>query len=88
MDIKVEIHPKEITAKVETPNEPIYGCTNDYEKLKNLPKLNGLTIIGDMTETDPTVPEYVKNGYAVNKEDVETIGIVDVKKLWDSIFTN
>lgn len=49
MDIKVEISPKEITAKVETPNEPIYGGTKDYTKLDNLPSINGSVIIGDMT---------------------------------------
>lgn len=30
------------------------GTTN-YEKLKNLPTLNGKTIIGNMVEEDPTV---------------------------------
>lgn len=31
------------------------GGTTNYEKLKNLPTLNGKTIIGNMTEEDPTV---------------------------------
>ena len=31
------------------------GGTRDYEKLENLPKLDGQTIIGNMQEKDPTV---------------------------------
>lgn len=31
------------------------GGTINYEKLKNLPTLNGKPIIGDMVEEDPTV---------------------------------
>lgn len=31
------------------------GGTTNYEKLKNLPTLNGKPIIGDMVEEDPTV---------------------------------
>lgn len=31
------------------------GGTTNYEKLKNLPTLNGKTIIGNMVEEDPTV---------------------------------
>ena len=34
---------------------------NDYEKLRNLPTLNGETIIGDMVEIDPTVHQWAKN---------------------------
>lgn len=34
--------------------------TNDYEDLINKPKLNGQTIIGDMEEIDPTVPDWSK----------------------------
>lgn len=35
--------------------------TDDYEKLKNLPRLNGETILGNMAERDPTVPDWAKN---------------------------
>lgn len=37
------------------------GGTSDYNSLSNLPKLGGKVIKGDMTETDPTVPSYVKS---------------------------
>ena len=32
----------------------------DYNKLKNLPKLDGRPIIGDIPELDPTVPDWAK----------------------------
>ena len=35
--------------------------TDDYEKLKNLPRLNGEPIVGDVSERDPTVPDWAKN---------------------------
>jgi len=34
--------------------------TDDYAKLKNLPKLDGITIIGNVSEKDPTVPSWAK----------------------------
>lgn len=36
--------------------EQIY-IMDDYEQLKNKPRLNGKEISGDMYETDPTIPE-------------------------------
>lgn len=35
--------------------ERVGNGTTNYEKLKNLPTLNGKPIIGDMVEEDPTV---------------------------------
>lgn len=32
----------------------------DYNTLNNKPTLNGFTIVGDMHEQDPTVPEWAK----------------------------
>ena len=60
--------------------------TDDYEKLKNLPKLDGRIIIGNINELDPNVPGYVKDGKAVNEDNVGTIGVLDVKRIWDSVF--
>lgn len=37
--------------------------TNDYRQLSNLPSLNGRKIIGDISETDPTVPEWAKEPF-------------------------
>lgn len=33
----------------------------DYNNLKNLPKLDGRPIIGDIPELDPTVPDWAKS---------------------------
>ena len=35
--------------------EGAVGGTTDYTKLRNLPTLDGRTIIGDVSEQDPTV---------------------------------
>lgn len=34
--------------------------TNEYDKLLNLPTLNGVKIIGNIDEKDPTVPDWAK----------------------------
>lgn len=36
------------------------GGTNDYEKLKNKPSINGTELIGNYDEIDPTVPAWAK----------------------------
>lgn len=36
------------------------GGTNDYNQLFNLPTLNGKQIKGEMSEEDPTVPDWAK----------------------------
>ena len=40
--------------------EIYYETTDDYEKLQNLPELDGRTIIGNVNELDPTVPGWAK----------------------------
>ena len=40
--------------------EQYIAGTNDYNKLKNKPTLNGKEIIGTMEEEDPTVPLWAK----------------------------
>ena len=32
----------------------------DYEKLENKPTLDGVPIVGDVKERDPTVPQWAK----------------------------
>lgn len=36
------------------------GGTRNYEELENLPSLNGVKIIGNIRERDPTVPDWAK----------------------------
>ena len=38
----------------------VNNSQNDYELLKNKPKLDGREIIGDIPELDPTVPNWAK----------------------------
>lgn len=33
---------------------------DDYNRLRNLPKLDGRPIVGDIPELDPTVPDWAK----------------------------
>ena len=56
--------------------------TSDYEKLNNLPRLNGDTIIGDMAEIDPTVPDWAKD------KEPEEITDTHIEFIWKSIFKN
>ena len=48
------IQPPQISQNMVIEQTGSIGTTN-YEKLKNLPTLNGKPIIGDMVEEDPTV---------------------------------
>lgn len=36
------------------------GGTRNYEELENLPTLDGVKIIGNIRERDPTVPDWAK----------------------------
>ena len=66
----------------------------DYEKLENLPSINGTTLLGNYDEIDPTVPDWAKNENkpdytapevgAVDRNNAMTF--VDVKKAWDTFF--
>ena len=86
MNLDVTMDANVLEIEVELQETVNLGGTDDYEKLKNLPTLNGSKIIGDMNEIDPTVPGYVKDGKAVNEDNVGTIGVLDVKRIWDSVF--
>ena len=48
----------------------------DYNKLKNKPKLDGIEIIGDMHEKDPTVPGWAK-AESKPSYNAEEVGAVD-----------
>lgn len=55
----VEENP-EIEVELQEIFEKETGGTRDYEKLNNLPTLNGKLFVGEMNEKDPTVPEWAK----------------------------
>jgi hypothetical protein len=52
--MKIKLVPNVNNQKLKIQSTGSVGTLN-YEKLRNLPKLNGKTIIGDMVEQDPTV---------------------------------
>ena len=57
LDMDVSTYDTEINTEMKS----IYKYTSDnYEKLKNLPSLDGRKIIGNMQEMDPTVPNWAK----------------------------
>lgn len=60
-----------------------YINVNDYEKLRNLPRLNGQVIIGNMKEIDPTVPAWAKeqNKPSYDANEVGAVGINDTMSL-------
>lgn len=65
INAKLEISPilnAEIDKDLTIPSEfeSNFVASDDYEKLKHKPKLNGKVIIGEMEEEDPTVPEWAK----------------------------
>lgn len=60
----------------------------DYNKLKNLPKLDGRPIIGDIPELDPTVPDWAKSPSkpVYSAEDVGAIPEGSIRVLGDGDF--
>ena len=67
----------------------------DYEGLQNLPQLDGEVIKGNIHEKDPTVPLWAKEPTrpiynasdvgAVGRDELESISILELETLWDSI---
>lgn len=58
--IDVNIEPREAVSFDVEVSDGESISTTDYNKLKNIPTLNGVPIMGDMYERDPTVPEWAK----------------------------
>ncbi len=54
--------------------------TDDYEKLNNIPTLNGVPIIGNINECDPTVPEWAKAEQKPRycASEVNAVGVEDI----------
>ncbi len=75
-----------------TPDSQLYiekQGTDNYEELKNLPKLNGEVFIGDKNEIDPTVPLWAKSNakpsYKPEEIGVESISLEEIDKLFNSL---
>lgn len=75
-----------------TPDSQLYiekQGTDNYEELKNLPKLNGEVFIGDKNEIDPTVSLWaksnVKPSYKPEEVGIESISLEEIDKLFNSL---
>lgn len=75
-----------------TPDSELYvdnKGTNNYEELKNLPKLNGEVFIGEKNEIDPTVSLWaksnVKPSYKPEEVGIESISLEELDKLFNSL---
>lgn len=75
-----------------TPDSQLYieeHGTDNYEELKNLPKLNGEVFIGDKNEIDPTVPLWAKSNakpsYKPEEVGIESISLQEIDKLFNSL---
>ncbi len=64
------------------------GVTS-YEMLDDLPRLNGQTIIGDVTEKDPTVPSWAKAEtkptYSYDETGLEELSVAAIEALWNGL---
>lgn len=68
---------EEVGIKVQNVMEVI---TSDYQKLNNLPSINGTELFDNYNEIDPTVPEWAKG------EEPGEMSFSDIKEIWDSVF--
>lgn len=69
--------------------------SRSYNDLSDKPSLDGVTIQGEMHETDPTVgawakeqtrPVYnAKDVGAIAEGDVSDIGVTEISKLWEDL---
>lgn len=88
LDIQIEDNE---SLDIEVDIKDYHSGTDDYEKLNNIPTLNGLPIIGNINECDPTVPEWAKqerkpsySASEVNAVDVDAvISIEDLARLFE-----
>lgn len=100
LDVKIKDDPFEIVATSENTDVELeaktdyVATTDDYEHLKHLPTLDGRTIIGDISEQDPTVPNWAKAetpSDGIAPEDIDAVSvkdamtIADLAELWDSL---
>ena len=65
---------------IEADVQETSGGVTDYTKLKNKPQLNGIELVGNVNESDPTVPEWAKDNEP--KELTKT----HIDFVWASIF--
>lgn len=94
-DIQMNIQDESDRLQIEALDEKFVEGTSDYNKLKNKPKLNGNEIIGEVEETDPTVPTWAKAETrpvytpedigAMAEGSVTYVSTTEIDELWNSI---
>ncbi len=94
ISLKVD-EPKAVSLKVAETLQSPSGGANDYNALANKPKLDGVTIQGDMREKDPTVPSWAKTPErpvyspedvgAVGEDDVTIMTVAELNELWNTL---
>lgn len=92
--LQVEINEEKETLSLGLDEKFVEG-TNDYNKLKNKPKLNGNEIIGEVEEIDPTVPTWAKSETrpvytpedvgAMAEGSVTSVSTTELDELWNSL---
>lgn len=87
---------EEESIELEFDMDEVYETvTSDYTRLKNKPKLNGVEIVGNVEETDPTVHDWAKEPTrptydaedvgAIAEGDIGSITLEDLGDLWDKL---
>ncbi len=92
--LQIEINEDKETISLDLDEKFVEG-TNDYNKLKNKPKLNGNEIIGEVEEIDPTVPTWAKaetrpvytpeDVGAMAEGSVTSVSTSELDELWNSL---
>lgn len=93
-DIEIEITDDSEQLEIGLDQNYLEG-TNDYNKLRNKPKLNGNEIIGEVEEIDPTVPAWAKAETrpvytpedigAMAEGSVTSVSTTELDELWNSL---
>ena len=94
MRLTVSLHQEKTELPIKMQSECHTVGTTNYEKLRNLPTLDGETIIGNVREKDPTVPDWAKRptkpSYnaqdigAVAEADMQPLTAADLEEMWQS----
>lgn len=93
-DIQMNIQDESDKLQLDLDEKFVEG-TNDYNKLKNKPRLNGNEIIGEVEEIDPTVPTWAKSETrpvytpedigAMAEGSVTSVSTNELDEIWNSL---
>ena len=91
LNMDVSTSDTEITTEIKN----IYShASDDYEKLNNLPSLDGRKIIGNIKELDPTVPNWAKQEskptYTASEvgavDDENALSLSEIDEIFNGLF--